>query len=300
MEFTAVTLDDYDRIYAYTSAFGEGSCQHSPVSMFSLKEKYDDRICEGDGFLFTLRSGLCDDTYRVYLAPLGDGDERLAYENIFSDAAEHGKKVLFSTLTESCAERLEELYPGRFEITEDRDFAEYIYAASSMGTFAGGKLANRRAEVHRFHNIYGERAVVSRMTKEDIPEAREFEAQWVEENKETNDENTLLKEQRMIEKQLDYFDELRLLGAVLRIDGEMKGFCYGTMLNDLFYDVIVEKGVRSVPHVYKVIRKESTRLLVPTEGFVNMEEDVGEQGLRFIKSAYKPAYLLRKFNAREK
>ena len=169
-----------------------------------------------------------------------------------------------------------------------------------MGTFAGGKLANRRAEVHRFNNIFGDRAVLTRMTKEDIPEALEFEAAWVEANTETHDEKTLLKEQRMIEKQLAHFDELRLLGAVLRIDGEMKGFCYGTMLNDLFYDVIVEKGVRSVPHVYKVIRKESTRLLVPTDGFVNMEEDVGEEGLRFIKSAYKPTYLLRKYLAVEK
>ena len=41
LEFLPVTWSDYERIYPYTSAYGEGSCQHSPVSMASLAEKYD-------------------------------------------------------------------------------------------------------------------------------------------------------------------------------------------------------------------------------------------------------------------
>ena len=69
--FEPVRLEDTGRIYRYTSVYGEGSCQHSPVSMYSLWEKYEDCVCEGDGFLYTLRRRLCDETYRVYLAPLG-------------------------------------------------------------------------------------------------------------------------------------------------------------------------------------------------------------------------------------
>ena len=33
--FTPVDFADYDKIFPYTSAYGEGSCQHSPVSMIS-------------------------------------------------------------------------------------------------------------------------------------------------------------------------------------------------------------------------------------------------------------------------
>ncbi len=111
LEFTAVTPEDYDRIYPYTSAYGEGSCQHSPVSMFALNEKYGDSVCIQDGFLYTLRSRLCDARSRVYLAPLGSGDRKKAFERIFEDAAVYGKKVSFRTLTEEAAAFLEQNFP---------------------------------------------------------------------------------------------------------------------------------------------------------------------------------------------
>ena len=86
LEFLPVTWEDYERIYPYTSAYGEGSCQHSPVSMASLAEKYGDAVCMRDGFMYTLRSHLCDEEYRVYLAPLGCGDVAEAFRRIFADA----------------------------------------------------------------------------------------------------------------------------------------------------------------------------------------------------------------------
>ena len=100
LEFIPVGLDDYSRIYAYTSAFGEGSCQHSPVSMYSLEEKYGDAVSEKDGFLYTLRSKLCDQDYRVYLVPLGNGNMKAAFGCLFADADAYGKKVKFVSLTE--------------------------------------------------------------------------------------------------------------------------------------------------------------------------------------------------------
>lgn len=299
-EFKSVEVSDHDAIYEFTSVYGERSCQHSPVSMYSLKEKYDDQVCIKDGFLYTLRNGLCDDTYRVYLAPLGGGDVKKAVMNVISDAHSYGKKVKFYTVTDRYVRYVDEWCPDIFQIEEDRDFAEYIYGAESMGTFAGGKLAKRRAEVHRFRNIYGDRAKISLMTKDDVDEALAFERQWVVDNTETHDEKTLLKEERMIQTQLPLFDELHLCGAVVRIDGVIVGYCYGTMLQKDCFDVIVEKGNRAVPHIYKVIRMESTKLLLGSEGYVNMEEDVGEPGLRKIKSAYKPEYLLRKYIVTEK
>ena len=106
LEFQPVGLRDYSRIYAYTSVCGEGSCQHSPVSMYSLAEKYADEVCEKDGALYTLRARLSDRDYRVYLAPLGQDITKRAYENILADARAYGKKVKFLSLTQKCADKL--------------------------------------------------------------------------------------------------------------------------------------------------------------------------------------------------
>ena len=298
MEFTPVRLEDYDRIYPYTSVYGEGSCQHSPVSMYSLAEKYGDSVCVRDGALYTLRARLCDETFRVYLGPLGGGAD---FAPILEDARAHGKRVKFVTLTESAAAALEKAYPGRFEFTEDRDLAEYVYRSEVMASFSGSELRKRRAEVHTFRHMYGDRAKVTEITPADFRDVLAFERKWLADNLETHDRAVLERDERMIETQIAHFDELRLRGVILRIDGVTAGFCYGTLLNPDFYDVIVEKADRAVPHSFKVLRQESARRCAEHGcAFVNMEEDVGLPGLRALKMAYKPERLIRKLIGTER
>ena len=300
LNFQPVTWKDYDRIYPYTSAYGEGSCQHSPVSMASLEEKYGDAVCMRDGFMYTLRSRLCDDEYRVYLAPLGSGDVAEAFRRIFDDAGRFGKKVKFVTLTQKYAILLQEAFPDRFDITEDRNLAEYMYSSEKMGFFPGGMLKKRRNEVNAFWAKYGERAAVTRIKPEDYADILEFEHSWLDANRQSHDERSLEREERMIRTQLLNFDLMRLSGIVLRIDGKVHGFGYGTKLSDSCYDAIVEKGDRTVPHIYKVLRQEAVRQCALDCNWVNAEEDLGIEGLRLLKYSYQPEFLLRKYIATER
>ena len=300
LTFKPVALEDCDRIYPLTSAYGEGSCQHSPVSMYSVAEKYGDAVCIRDGVLYTLRSRLCGGGIRVYLAPLGPGDAGEAFGLLLADAAAHGAKAKFVTLTGKAAAALERTFPGRFTVEEDRDLAEYMYRADVMASFSGGALRKRRAEVHTFWNQFGNRADITELTPEDFPAVLAFEQKWLRMNLETHDRETLERDARMISDQIRHYDALHLSGIVLRIDGDIAGFCYGTKLSDAFYDVIVEKADRRVPHSYKVLRQESARRCAAGCAYINMEEDVGVPGLRALKMAYQPDYLLRKFIAMER
>ena len=296
--FTPVTPGDYDRILPFTSAYGEGSCQLSPVSMFSQAEKYGDAVCFLDGAMYTLRENLCGGGFRVYLAPLGKG--AAGYAAVLSDARVHGQRVKFESLTEGQAVRLEEAFPRRFEITEDRDLAEYMYRTEVMAAFPGRKQRKRRYEVNAFRTVYGDRAAVRLIRPEDRAEILSFAHEWEQENKSTHDAEALERESRMIAKQMDHYDELHLSGVVLRIDGAVKGFSYGTKLSGVHYDTIAEKADRNIPHIYKVLRLEATRQCAMDCRYVNYEEDLGIPGLRYIKTAYRPEYLLRKFIAAEK
>ena len=300
MDFRPVEPKDYDWVYRYTSVYGEGSCQHSPVTMFSLAEKYGDEVCEKDGFLFTLRSRKGDDVYRTYLAPLGDGDKKAAYERIFEDAKEHGKKVRFLTLTETAAKYVEETFPGRFEIREDRDLAEYFCRTEETATFAGGGLQRRRREVNTFWSRFGAITRVTKMVPEDFPDILAFEQRWLAGSENDENRHALEIEARMIEKQLAHFEELRIDGVVIRIDGQVEGFGYGTKLSDRVYDALVEKGNRSIPNITKVLRQEATKHSAMACEYVNMEEDVGIPGLRALKIAYCPEYLLHKYIGEER
>ena len=298
--FSPVTLEDIDWVYRYTSAHGEGSCQNSPVSMWSLAEKYGDCVCEADGVLYTLRERLGDDAHRVYLAPLGVAGIGEAWRRIVEDAHAHGRRTRFVTLTEKQAGELEAALPGRFDIAEDRDLAEYMCRTSVVASFPGKAMERKRTEVHAFWRFWGERATVRPMTDADLAEVLAFEQLWVSQNEETHDMHALRREARMIERQLRHRIALRIAGIVLRIDGAVRGFAYGSKMSDRFYDAIVEKGDKNVPHVYRVLRMESAKQCAGDCEFFNIEEDVGVPGLRAMKLAYQPEYLLRKFVATER
>ena len=146
----------------------------------------------------------------------------------------------------------------------------------------------------------GERASAEVIRPGDYGEILSFARDWVRENASTHDAEALEREERMIGKQMAHFEALRLSGVVLRIDGVIKGFSYGTKLSDEFYDTIAEKADRNIPHIYKVLRAEATKQCCMDCRYVNYEEDLGIPGLRYIKTAYRPEFLLNKYIAAEK
>ena len=295
LEFLEVSLNDIEKTYTFTSKYGENSCQHSPVSMYSLYEKYGDSTCIRDGFLFTLRSRLCDDRYRVYLAPLGEGDLKKAYATILADAADHGKKAKFFTLTKRHADFLEGNFPGVFEYYNDRDLAEYIFSFETMSTFPGKFHARRRTEIRSYWRDFGDRTGVFPITGDDLEEVVSFACKWLTDNAESHDEEALNREMICIRKQIENYDILKLTGTLIRVDGAVAAFCYGTALSDDCYDVLIEKGDRQYPGIYRVLRQESTKLNVPGMKYINFEEDVGVEGLRRLKESYGPEYMIEKY-----
>lgn len=299
LNFHPVTLEDYDVVWKYMSKHGEGSCQHSFVTMFSLYEKYGDAICEQDGFLYVLREHLCHDDVRVYLAPMGDGDRKAAFEKILEDAHSHHAVAEFQTLTETASRFLEEHFPGKFKMTESRDYAEYIYSTEKIATFSGAKLRNKRTEINRFYREYGDRVSVTGIRKEDFPEILDFEKKWLWQNREDHDSCALEREARAINLQLENYDALHLSGIVVRIDGIVHGYGYGTPLSDSYYDALIEKGDREIPNIYRVLFQESVKQCALSHTYVNREEDVGVMGLREVKLSYQPEILLKKYIVRE-
>ena len=82
-------------------------------------------------------------------------------------------------------------------------------------------------------------------------------------------------------------------------DGKLAGYAYGARLSDDCYDVMIEKGDRSAPDIYKILNRDLVRLCCEGVGWINREEDLGVEGLRRAKLSYKPDRLIRKFSVRQ-
>ena len=299
LSFSPVTLADKPTVDRYMQAYGENSCQHSFAALFTLQEKYGSKICEKDGFLFTLREELCREGERVYLAPMGGGDLKSAYGAILDDAAAHGCRAVFNTLTKKQVNFLRENFPGRFSCTDLRDYAEYIYQTESLSRMEGQKYAGKRKVIRRLQRAYGERLEARPLSSGSAAEILRFEEQWFCENVADHDRAALEKEKRSIKLQLDLFDLLGISGVGIYLDGDMIAFAYGVALNDACFDGIIAKADRKIPDLYKLLYWEISSLSAAPYPWFNWEEDVGVEGLRYLKTIYGPAVLMRKYLAKE-
>ena len=302
--FEPMTIAARSALEPYYHQYGEGSCQHSFVSSFCMSGKYGDQVCVLDGFLYTLRSGLCSATERVYLFPLGERNREDAFgravENVLLDAREHGCRLRFETVTESAAEFLLRLFPGRFLIEENRDCAEYLYTYEKLALLPGHGMASKRHDISTFERQYAGRYEVRRIrTEEQVEEIRPFQAWWKEMKMARQEDVQLALEDGAIRRGLDHFFELGLSGILVYIDGRLSGYAYGAPLSDGCYDVMIEKGDRSVPDIYKILNRDLVRLCCGGTAWINREEDLGVEGLRRAKLSYKPDRLIRKFSVRE-
>ena len=300
LDFQPVDLSMKELVDSYTFKYGEGSCQHSFVSSFCLNHKYGDMFCEYDGFLYTLRSRLCTDDERVYLFPHGDRSRiRSAIQNVIDDAHEHNMRVRFETLTESAKNLVCELFPGKFTAEANRDYSEYFYRTEELINLPGHTFESKRREIRKFFKDYEGRYEVLRISPEHIDMIRDFHKKWIEgKTHSVHDisyQQGLVNDKDSLQLELNHFFELGLDGIVIFIDGVLCGYVFGVPLNNECFDGIAEKGNADIPHIYKVILYEFLRNCCSGYKYLNMEEDLGVEGIRNMKMMYKPEFLTDKF-----
>ena len=160
-------------------------------------------------------------------------------------------------------------------------------------------MASKRHDINTFFRDYGSRTRIERIRPEHITPIRAFQKAWLEAKIHGQEDVQLECENLAIQRGLDHFEALGLSGIVVLIDDALVGYAYGAPLSGDCYDVLIEKGDRRYPDIYRVLNRDLVRLCCGDYAWINREEDVGVPGLRKAKLSYKPDQLLEKFIARE-
>ncbi|MBP3200860.1 MAG: DUF2156 domain-containing protein [Lachnospiraceae bacterium] len=303
LEFSKINIDRKKDIDKYYYKFGEGSCQHSFVSNYCFKDKYDDYYCEMDSTLYVLRNGLCDSQYRTYLFPMLDlNDEtklRKAIDNIMTDAKSHNKKVLFNSITDKAKEKIKIIGGDRFNISENRELYEYIYNVDDLAHLLGPKYYNKRNEVKSFFKKYDNHLLIKEIEKDDLNNIKELGRFWIDQDANRIINKQLIIENRALDIILNNYDELRIIGIVVYVDNNIAGFIVGSALNEEMVDAIIEKGNIKYKGIYRVLNNEFAKLCLEKYKYINLEEDLGVEGLRNMKLLYHPTTYIKKYIAAE-
>ena len=294
IEFHAISMLDKEWIDRHLRCEDSPSADFNFGNMFIWDEHYRQLVCDlGERTLTKVR--LHGEPAFVY--PIGCGPLRPAIDSLREYAGAKGYPFLLRGITERHKELLEREFPGRFAFCEEGKYADYIYEAEKLATYAGKALHGKKNHCNRFEAEHDWR--FEPLTRALIPACEEMLTAWTEDNAERLDDS-IRYEHDAIERAFRHYEGLGMEGGVLFADGKLLGFTFGEMTSSDAFDVHVEKAAADVNGAYPMVCRELTRMLLrnhPELKWINREDDMGLEALRRSKESYKPAFLLRKYMA---
>ena len=201
-------------------------------------------------------------------------------------------------VTQEKMQLLEEVFPGKYEITYDRDAADYIYEVEQMMSLKGKKLHGKRNHINKFKENNPNWSYEP-LTKDNLEECIAMSGEWKQANLcgEKGGKHT---EFCVTTRALNLFQELGLRGGVLRDGNRVVAFTLGEELNKDMFVVHIEKAFAEVQGAYPMINQQFLLHEASRYQYVNREDDAGSEGLRKAKLSYYPAFLQEKGNVRIK
>ena len=268
------------------------NCEYTFGNLFIWSDVYKTEICKYKEFLIVRWSD--DDSY-LYSLPLGEGDFTDAVNQIILDAQMHSLKPKIYGVTEGYLGMLQEAFFGKFTYEYDDANYDYIYSTEKMADLSGKKYHSKRNHITYFKKNNPDWHF-ERITKDNIEECIEFHTKWIEE-KDPDDEDYSYEFQAVL-KAFEYFDELDLVGGLIRVSGKVVAFTLGEgQVNGNCFVSHFEKAPADLRGAYPIICQEFTKNCLMDYEYVNREEDLGIEGMRKAKQSYYPEIWLEKGTA---
>ena len=99
---------------------------------------------------------------------------------------------------------------------------------------------------------------------------------------------------------LEKFDLLKLRGCLYYADGKPAAYCMGeSVAKGRIFAIHFEKAIDSYKGIYQFMNQAFAAYLPNFFTYINMEQDLGDDGLRQAKMTYRPSGFVKKYSARK-
>ncbi len=296
IQFKRAELEDKEIISYYFRNYTSRSCERTFANVYLWSRQYPVKWAIVENTLVFKSE---DEEGLSFAYPAGKLEEvHRAVEWLMEYCKERGVPFQMYNLTPEHFAQLEEWYPGRFRIEYDRDSADYVYESEKLATLSGKKLHSKRNHINKFKALYGDRWSYEPVTAGNAEECFQMALKWREQNG-CEDDPEKRGEICVTMNSLRLFDELELIGGILRIDGEVVAFTIGEPICSDTFVVHIEKAFADVEGAYPMINQQFVEHECRDYLYVNREEDTGAEGLRKAKLSYRPVFMVEKGNVTE-
>lgn len=291
-----LTLEKKDLINSYLKKIRTENSELTFTNFFMWRKSYNVEYAVVSDMLVMLSKH--KDAAQIVYFPIGDGDFKAALDEVIEYYKERNEKFLLRISDGNDIKKLEEAYPGVFEITEDTDNNDYVYKVSDLNELKGKKYHAKRNFINRFKNKYS--YTYETMTSDMKNECTELFKKWYDERK---DEVAGVDEHlEAVTEIFENWERLDIKGGCIRVDGKMIAFSFGEeLISDKKMAVIhLEHADISYEGAFPMMNNAFIQNQWSDYELVNREEDMGLEGLRKAKQSYYPYKMAKKYLAEMK
>jgi hypothetical protein len=222
----------------------------------------------------------------------------LDIEKYFNE--ELNQKLIIYCADKEFVEQIKE-FEDRYEITQMVDSFDYIYSGEGLRTLKGKTYHKKKNHLNSFLKEYEGRYKYKILTCDDRDEIVEFLDKWNQEKDSDDKQNRLENEKIGINVILDNCPRLKKQIAGVYVDDVLEAFTIGSYSEELnLANIHIEKANPEIRGLYNYINQQFLANAYPEVEYVNREDDMGLEGLRKAKLAYRPIEMVEKYKIIQK
>lgn len=285
LRFREIQIADLPHIRSIVEQTGYRSCQLSAGGLYCLAAQYRTVICFEHDFLFISQQrpdvGLC------YFMPIGTGNLASAMQKLkHYHQTQHSMPLTLWGVADDMTEDLKAACNKDLILLPDRNWAEYIHESQRLQTLAGKRLQPKRNAAHQFRRHYHD-FLYEPITARNIEEVWHFQ---------THHPQLDGKLDPTIRRGLDMVGSNGFEGGIIKIDGAIQGYTIGCPINSANFDILFENANKACNGIFQVLEQELIASQIGAYQYINREEDLGVEGIRFAKMGLHPDILLMKYS----
>ena len=296
LPFRQMELSDRELLAHYLQGQTYENTELSFTNLYIWRKGWDIEICEHEGVLyFSYKHPQTGGIGHMQpVVPLGR-PVRPAVDTALADLRQRCCGLDIMGINDEFIARLRQENTEGLVIEEDRDLAEYVYNRDDLDNLPGKRYHSKRNHINKFLEYAS--YTWQELTPDLLTQCLSISCNWLHDREGAADvdESELL----AIKEAVTHMNDLKLVGALLCVDGKPSAFTVGERFRPDMALIHLEKADPTVPGIYAFINQQFIHRHFKDVQFVNREEDMGIPGLRKAKESYYPARLVNKYRIRE-
>ncbi len=280
-----LTLDDRSLITGYLNKYPPEISEHTFTNLFIWQPFRPVFFAEiNNSIVFLVKSINENGEYILYGPPIGD----IIMPDIISAFSSRASMIGAVRIPDG---DIENLFPVKYLVNEDRGNADYVYRVSDLAELAGRHFSKKRNKIKQCLNKHSCEYVP--ITPELIAECETMQENWCN-TRDCSRDPGLCNEANAIAETFAHFEAFELIGGAIRVDGEIQAYAIAEELHPGTAVWHFEKAMANIPGLGQLINQWFSKFGLSNFDYVNREQDLGIPGLRQAKKSYFPHHMVKK------